>query len=346
MTNSDQPIFTLVSINISDNDAKNLLSKIFGTSHQEAHFVKLKRSAQGRRNILSLLNDPLISKNNIKAGIYYKRYMVIAKAIDLLIEPVAANMGVDLYSDGTCRAMSNMHFICMQGFCGEQIALEFYENLVNMVRVKTDEAIEEFYRHISDMAKSIETEHEEYSHQLMILHETKKTVRDVLEDCDLATLDPAIPAYVDLVSEWGDQLNQEFITLHDKSKILAKYREHLLPLMDKEKPHLVIKIGFKMRTFPLKANDLILVDSKDHEAIQIADIIAGAISHLIRAKVGLISEDDFAKKLNKLNIEDMIVCSVWPSDKIERYEVDVEVVNPADAIASYLHKRKEEDGCN
>ncbi len=343
LTNPDQPLFTLASINLSDAEAIQLLSNVRGSDNHEAHYVKLRKSNKGRRNMISLLSDPLIAKKYVKVGVYHKRYMVMAKAIDLLVEPMAANDGIDLYSNGACLAMSNMHFICMHAFCGDVNTNEFFEKLVKMIRIQTDTAIDDFYNHIMNMAKAVESKHKDYSQDLMLLWATRQFVKGALVNCDLATLDPAIPAYVDLVSEWGDQLNQEFITLHDKSKILAQYRKHLLPLMDQEKTPIVLRIGPKMRTFPLKAIDLILVDSENHEAIQIADIIAGSISHLIRAKVGLILKDDFAKELQELNIEEMIVNSVWPSDKIERYEVNGQEDNPADVMAAFMRKRKDAD---
>lgn len=343
LTNREQPLFVLASVNFNNEDVKRLHLTVCESDNDEAHYVKLKKSKRGRKKIISLMGDPLISKNNVKVVVFHKRFMVMAKVIDLLVEPLAAQNGINLYSNGACQALSNLHFICMQCFCGEVQTNDFFVKFTRMVREQNTEAIDDFYNHIQAMSKTIELSHNDYSKQLTSLWSTKYAVNNALEDCDLAALDPAVPAYTDLVSDWGDQLNALFTTIHDKSKIIAQYREHLLGLSDQRMKSVIFRVGPKTRTYPLKAIDLILEDSKNCKAIQIADIVAGSISHSARASAGLIPMDDFAIKFEKLNIVELVVSSVWPSDEINRYETNGNEKNPADTMAEYIHKQENLD---
>lgn len=342
LTNADQPLFVLASVNLSRNEVTRLLSLVRQSDSDEAHYVKLKRSAKGKKKLISLLSDPLISQTYVKVAVFNKRFMMMAKVIDLLVEPMAAKNEIDLYSDGANLALSNMHYICMPAFCGEKQTDEFFIRFVHMVRERSTLAIGEFYNHVQLMVRAIDGQ--DYSKQLGLLSSTQFCVGESLAYCDLAALDPAVPAYVDLVAEWGDQLNTLFATVHDKSKIIAQYREFLLRLSDQRMEPKTLKVGPRTRTFPLKATNLLLEDSKNFDAIQIADIVAGSISHMVRARAEHIPMDSFAIELQALNIAELVVSTVWPSDEIVRHKTNGTEENPADTMAEFIRKQTDLDG--
>ncbi|TOH24513.1 DUF3800 domain-containing protein, partial [Vibrio parahaemolyticus] len=82
----NQPVFTLASCKFDEKQATKLLETLQSKSPKEAHFKVLKRRKAGQDGVVRLLKHSLVNESNISVEIFHKRYMVITKIVDLLIE--------------------------------------------------------------------------------------------------------------------------------------------------------------------------------------------------------------------------------------------------------------------
>ena len=92
-----QPIFVLASVNFDEDEAKSLCDSLKGNQAEEVHFTKLKKSRSGRSNVLKFLDKNIISTEKIIISVYHKKYMVVTKVVDLLIETTMRKSGFNLF---------------------------------------------------------------------------------------------------------------------------------------------------------------------------------------------------------------------------------------------------------
>ena len=73
----------------------------------------------------------------MKVTVIHKGYMIIAKVVDMLIEPLAHRDGLDLYKQGCNIALANLYYTVMPEVCGEIEFRIFQKRFVEMIRKKT-----------------------------------------------------------------------------------------------------------------------------------------------------------------------------------------------------------------
>ena len=136
LLNDQQAVFVLASSNLTQLEADRLLKIVHAHQTKEAKFTALKKSNSGKKRIIEFVKQSIPYQKRIKITFYHKRYMVITKIVDIIIETMLKADGIDLYKDGANIAMSNMHYYCMDSFCGKERADEMYKSFVKMVRTQ------------------------------------------------------------------------------------------------------------------------------------------------------------------------------------------------------------------
>lgn len=235
LLNRQQPVFILASSDLSIAESEELLS--FVKTHQatEAKFIKLKKSNAGKCRIVNFLRKAMRYKERIKATYYHKKYMVVTKIVDLIIETIAYRYGIDLYKDGANIATSNMHYYCMPMFCGKERTRSMLEAFITMVRTQDGASIDRFYYAMWQLyGTSID---KEYKTSLAPILTSEEMIKGILENNDSNSLDPAIPAFFEHCANWGDKFGEHFDVLHDDSKPLFQKKETLELFMSKYIPH-------------------------------------------------------------------------------------------------------------
>lgn len=96
LLDSEQPVFVLASVHLADDAAK----EVVGRDAKELKFARLRRSAQGRKRILDILNSPALGAERVLVSGIHKHFMIITKMVDLLVEPLMHTTGFDLYNRG------------------------------------------------------------------------------------------------------------------------------------------------------------------------------------------------------------------------------------------------------
>ncbi|MDQ3595794.1 MAG: DUF3800 domain-containing protein, partial [Pseudomonadota bacterium] len=202
----DQPLFILGSCDFSAEECEQLLHPLRSRQAAEIHFKKLRKSGRGQDRIIELFQSDLVTPERFKAQVFHKRFMLLTKVIDDLLEPLLYyHFDFNLYENGQNIALSNMLFACFPLAVGHAYFDQFLSVYYDMCGEKSDEAITAFYEHLEVMKEAAAQSTLPMEWELEVLSMTSEIVRDALQDLPKSTFNPAIPAFFSLCVEWGRQ---------------------------------------------------------------------------------------------------------------------------------------------
>lgn len=278
LLNKDQENFVLSSNNFNNEELEELIS-IFELD-KELHFKQLKKSEEGRKKVIQLLNHDLITEEKTKSVIAEKEIILLGHIIDQLFETVANKKNRDIYKNGDNIYLTNYLYFYGNNIWNKVLYQTFLTSFVAMFRLKTEDSIEEFYESVYQLCIT-----EKKGKEILIwIISSKIYAESILERVDKFTLDITYSALLVLSSSWHDEVNQNIDVIFDNSKQITHYIDEINYLREMDIPSQ--KVGFNSRkmTYPLPIDSLSLVDSKNHKAVQISDLIASAIGFYFNNK--------------------------------------------------------------
>jgi hypothetical protein len=309
-----------------------------GEEH-ELHFKNLKRRESGRYKILSFLRSALISSETVKLNVFHKSFMVTTKIVDMLVEPLLAQGGVDLCKRGANLAMANVLHTVTPVFCGQELFQTFQDCFVQMIRQRDCGTVETFYNSIVNLRAA--NTHDRFQSLLDTLIATRNILEPVLLHVTDTELDPAIPSFVFHCSAWSDRFGGPFDIMHDESKPIARARELLVSLMAPEESSATVGYDRRTMVFPLKSTGIHFYDSKRVEQIQIADLLASAFAYLTSGYAGVAVERAFWEELRNSVLPSLVIGAVWPGTQVtpEEPEKGNAGTNVAESVTNFLINR-------
>lgn len=334
---ASQPIFVLASSCFTEQEALLLLRVIDSKSPHEVHFKTLRRRKSGQDAILRMLQHPLINDKKINASVFHKRYMIVTKIVDLLIEYKADLDGFDLYENGFNIALSNMIYFCTPVFCGVEKFEVFLASFVIMIRDQSDDNINLFYNNAVALFNGCKDL--KFKSILYKVIDTRIVIKKALATIEKSALDPAIPAFFSACVYWGKKYPSGFNAIHDDAQPVEAQKELFDKFMDFTKEQ--VTVGYDRRKFdlPLKCLDFTFASSLSTPQLQVSDIIASSICYLMKVIDSGNQDDYFFQELEKANIKRFISDIVWPSLAVTPTDLDTNDNtgnNPADNSAIFL----------
>lgn len=335
----DQPSFVLSSCDFNEDECRALLNIVITPQTSEPKLSRIKKSNSGRLRIVEFITSDLINKDRVKVFYFHKEYMALTKVVDLLIENVAHLTGFDLYKKGVNIAMSNMLHYCMSAFCGDALKREMLSAFVIMFREKTPESIGKFYS-LNERMIEVSEGHDFFS-SLAPIRMSAEIIHEILEGNDATSLDPAIPGFFSLCSEWGRQYGTEFEILHDHSKPISKEQPNLERLMNPDAQQKLIGYDRRQLELPLRCREIKFGDSKEDIRLQVADLIASTCNYRARGLINENQQDSLWEELNNLEFSTIAAGVVWPSTDVSPAELGTDSElgnNPLDGIDKHWNK--------
>lgn len=335
----DQPFFVLASNDFSIDEAEQLLEHVRLPHGSEPKFTTLKRSKVGVSRLIRFLSDPRLSKDRVVVDVFHKRFMVVTKMVDLIVETLIHQIGGDLYEQGTNIAMSNMLHCCMPPLCGEENTSRFLHSFVELIRRQGDEDIAAFYEAGRAMLEACKSE--KFKKSLLYFTDPSLLPRWFGEEIDAYSLDPAIPALFGHIAIWGARKQDRFGVVHDDSKpILASQVvfESMMAASHQESAW----VGYDRRKFrfPLRADSLRQADSTKHPQLQVADLCAGIINHLSKCQMAN-DFDELADATRALGRIEWVFDCVVPTTDVTPDALGTSELggtNPIDPIVDHLSR--------
>jgi hypothetical protein len=335
LLDGSQPVFVLASVHLSGDSVKAILNG----NPRELKFARLNRNVRGRRQIIEVLNSPLLTTETFLISGFHKPFMAITKLVDLLVEPLFYARGIDLYERGGNLAMANLFHFTMPVYIGKKRFERLRSAFVQMVRNPSNMAIDRFYKILRTAYERLE--HEEFEADLAMLLATRPVAEAYRKDFDTSDLDPAIPSFVEHASEWTARLGTTFRIIHDVSKPLLQEQIVLEAMMSTDESPKEIGYDRRKMAFPFRASGIEFQDSAVFPAIQIADIIASSTAYCLRSSFHKRS-DRFVDELLSTAVLAGTFRPLWPQLKVTPHDLSTDVIGGIDAnsyVGNYVSKR-------
>lgn len=332
----EQPAFVLASNDFSHDEAQSLLAYVRTGQGGEPKFSTLRRRREGVARVIRLLADPRLNSERVRISVFHKRYLVIGKMVDLVMENLMHDEGIDLYERGANVATANLLYFCLPVFCDPAAVDRFLASFVDLIRQGPAAHKALFYAAGAELMASCR--HDRFKGDLLCFTEPALFDR-WWRDFGSLSLDPAIPSLFWLIAEWGERKLDRFDVLHDRSKPVLASQEDFESMMaaDGEASALIGTDRRKMR-FPLRAKSLSQGDSSEYPQLQVADLCAGAINHFYKLHFAG-QMDELAEAVESLGCLDWGSNFVLPQPHVTPEALGttgVDGVNSVEAMTRYL----------
>lgn len=335
-----QPYFVLASNNYGPLEALEILEVVRSSQTGESKFASLKRSTTGTGRLIRLLTDPRLNASRIVVDVFHKRYMVATKVIDLVMETLLHERGVDLYREGANIAAANVLFYSLAPLCGESASDEFFAAFVSLIRDRNPTTRNRYVRAVE---RAVEACKDEEFRLFLAPFGDDAQLDTWLDPINALALEPAVPALFEHIAAWGRRLREPFRVVHDRSKPVVASESFFLDLLANanETP---APVGYDRRQFefPLRAASLEQGDSKDHPSLQLADLCAGAINHLLKSRSAG-THDALTEAITALRCAEWVVGAVIPTPDATPQALDTAGgggTNPVDPLVEHLARRR------
>lgn len=302
----DQPVFTVAGVHVTDEVAKSIVDEVqaeLPPTQKEAKYGSLARSSRGRKALLHAFEQ--LPAGSIRSYVVNKRFMVTAKLIDILLEPMAHATGFNMYEDRQALALAELLHVCGPVLGNATAYGDLLQTFVDWVRQRaTTDAL-----FVSVAAYKETLRHPDLVEWFDLLEHSRNVAEETAED--IATgkqrdlLDPAVPSLYCLGTNFGESLGQ-FRLIHDESKVINRNAvllrlSFLFP--DPARP------GHFLERLP--ADRIDFADSRDHPQLQLADWAAGAVRQWA-ANLAVGGGDQFSRDLEDV-ARPWVIGSIWPS---------------------------------
>jgi hypothetical protein len=322
LLDQEQPIYCLASVHVDESDAEALAADILLKGQTELKFGSLRGSRRGRTAILAALTSGLLEPGSARVTPVHKRFMVIAKLFDDLIEPEFYERGIDLYDGGGHLALANLLYRRGPQACGVDRWEPLLASYVAMERDPSDQCIDAFLRTLNTcriaagaldvrrLLDVIDVAHVRWAVRLG---------RD--EGTAVPTLDPALPSLVENCNWWDERVGR-FVLEHDEAPVMRRLRAEIDRLRAPGAAASVGRYWADRMRLPLGVDSMRVVRSDASRRVQLADLVAGACVAWLRGTIGLGRDFVFAGELSKTPLPGLVENEIWfePLNPLRRFE--------------------------
>jgi hypothetical protein len=279
LLNLEQRFQGATAVAISDDEAARLI---------HAHFPKLQASElkyralarrPGYREPLMELQRTVLSRHKCVTYICDKRYLLLLMFLDYAIEPFYYERGIDFYQDGQNYALASLFYYVGPSLFGKNEFDALLASFQRAAKEKTPDALHKLVLAVKHL------KWHELPEALGPLVCASPECLSAIATPSVST-DAAMVVLQSLICRMEVMTNGPYRVEHDQSKNLMTYHDLLQRYIKHQED---IKFGLSRIAsihFPLKLTSVTQVDSKHSPAVQIADIMIGA---MIGAANGLTS---------------------------------------------------------
>lgn len=271
LLNPQQRLQGAAAIAISDEDAACLIKDHF-SRHQapELKYSTLSRRPNNRPHLLALLRE-LLQRYKCVTHVLDKRYMLTLMFCDYAVEPWYYERGINFYGDGQNYAMASLLSVAGPKLLGAEPFDAMLVAFQCAMKDKTHESLKAL------VAAARRTNWQELPEAIGPL------ARDACPDCLTAISTPGISTdlamvvMTALISRMEVMAEGPYRVEHDESKNLATYHDLMQAFIDHTDEVELRQTAIASFKFPLKLTEVKQVNSKTSPAIQLADIMVGAV---------------------------------------------------------------------
>jgi hypothetical protein len=294
--NAEQPFFTLASLNLSEEKCKFLTDKYFGEINarelKHSNILKYPKQQEMVTNFLKeLANTPDI----VKFSVSDKRYVLITKMVDNLIEPLLYESGYDLYNQGGNIGLSNVLYYMYKTHLSKIEFEDILRNFQIMMRERTTVSYENFFKIFNN---TFSNELDELNDFFKLWY-LKKSPEDIFS-FPKNNLNIAFTCAFKMVADWSKISKKQHSLIHDNSSNMSKEKKLWDYLVGTDIPSSVVGYDTRIMKLPIQLKETSFVDSKDWSGLQLADILAGSINYVFKWLEDIVPESSYPKEVHNI----------------------------------------------
>lgn len=269
-----QPVFTVASTDLDEGEAEAILRSSF-PKYQGAEFKFSNIWATGSKAGLLTFSAHLAPLED-RAFVYMidKRFGVLTKMVDFLIEPMTTAAGYDFYSDGFAWKFSNYIYFGLTHYAPPELLDTMLRDYQAFSRNPSEETLAVLQRKLRLMANSVE------ERVKLFLEQLAGGAEAFLNFSDIATFKSSNELHtatmIAIIAFWRQHFPEDFAVVHDASSAFLRNRAMWENITNPHVPEQLQRGGDGSDTqFPLRVVTTSAVDSKSSYAVQFCDILAG-----------------------------------------------------------------------
>lgn len=308
-----QPIFVQATNDFTDDETKGIIDSIFsGVKADELKHKSLSRRSVHQERVIEFVKLAANDPSRFAAWVAHKEFATVTLIVEWWMEPLAYKGGLNLYKDGAAHAMANMQYMCLQGFWDAKFRRKVLLSFQSMFRARTKERFDECFALITKAREAVRFD--EYRSDIIRYLWTSFPLLGLKHVVGMPAhiMDLALPGLVRLGHHWRSKHEGPWHVVHDRSSNMAKSSWLWDKLSAADMAPATFDGPYGNSIFPMNVATTRFVDSAVVKQVQLCDIIAGAISAMIR----LPEDNDYRTKLIDAGIENVIIDSIWPSQDI------------------------------
>ena len=310
--NRDQRFFTIASTVIDDFEAKDILNRCFpryqGAEYKFTNIWKRERSREGLRALAAEI--PSFSDRAYVWAID-KRFCLLTKMVDYLVEPGAYEAGYDWYANGWgMRYLNTIHRdLVVHGT--EELYDDTTQSWDAFARNPNDETLGRLKRQLEKGKGSTNPPLPALFDLLLRGLEHFRARNPNLADFQ-DTNEIQITSVFSVVTWWRQHRSEDFALIHDESSAFLKQRDLWETMLRDDfvaSPFLIAN-GTEVE-FPLRVRSTTPVRSHDSYSVQLCDLLAGLVA---KAGLGLVGggHDPFVVELVNTGAGELSYSGVMP----------------------------------
>lgn len=279
LLDKSQPVFTIASCDLSQEEAREILESAFpGTQAEEIKFSNIWR----RKNRSGLIRfGEACRELSDRLFIYqiHKRFAVLTKVVDFLIEPHVHDAGYDFYADGFCWKYTNhIHFGLVQ-FGDPSLYDEIVQAYHSFSRNPSHEELGRLQYRLRLMANSVGQPIDIFLNQMALGAELFHRYHNV--NAFTGTNDLYITTMAATIAHWRQRHDDDFSVIHDDSSHFFRQREVWEAMTGSDVPQQEHRLGDGSTVmFPLRVISTEAQNSAENHSIQFCDVAAGLAAKL------------------------------------------------------------------
>jgi hypothetical protein len=303
-----QPFFCVASTDFSDVEADGILRAAFPNYRgEEFKFGALWRRERTREGMRSFSGAVGTDPDRVFVWLIDKRFCVLTKLVDFIVEPLLYDMGYDFYQDQLPPRFCNwVHFSLVKHKKLYDRALEVYDRLA---RFPSAESLAEARLAYATMARRAPKSIRWFFEWLQAGVDRFEEFHALDSFADSSEIQ--LTSVLASISYWRQRSGDEIAVKHDQSNNFFSQAEIWGKLTSPAVPAQELPTsGSGPIPFPLRVTSTSAVLSHESAAIQLCDVLAGLVnkSHQLRIKPA----DPFVEQLLEGGLGKVTMNGVYP----------------------------------
>lgn len=273
----NQPYFSLGSTNIEEAEAAEIIARCFPrTQADELKAQNVLRRKAGRRAFLDFASEVGNRPGHFCAAKVGKRFTVIAKMVDNLVEPVLRAQGYDFYAGDYAAQFANAAFLVFEGSLDPATAQNLMELYNAFARAPDNAKLRELEAALATAGRNASRE------SATLLDMMRTGARHFAEFHELDAFEGSsefhVSAAIACMGHWQSQGSGPFDVIHDESTHFFRRSERWRMMTNQDLASTLLELGGKTLRLPIPVRSTVNGRSHESASLQLCDLIAGFVT--------------------------------------------------------------------